>query len=577
MTPQVYTSPWPPYQIVNRSIVTHIFSGSPQAATRIPETSAAFIDAASGTTLTRSQFKLLVLALGHGLRAHPLLGANKGDTVLIFSPNSLAWPVLLYGAMSAGLRCTLANSAYTSRELAHQYKDSGAKIIFTSEQNGPVVREMCSSLGISTEKVVVVSDCLAWAGGPSAPRRPSDFLFFEDLFQMGSLVHEVEFNGQDAHETALLCYSSGTTGNPKASNLTTHQNLTSVVDGAVMSFDPLISGQDSVLGVLPFYHIYGSVKLLLFLLYCGVPLVIQTRFEPDQFCANIERYKITSTFIVPPILVVLARHPAAAKHDMTSLRVVFSGAAPLGEGLVKQVQDRFLSFSKDNAKLAFIQCYGLTETSPTAHNLRIAHRKRKPGSIGLLVANLEARVVVDDDGKIDAAEGEPGELWLRGPTIMKGYLNNPVATKNAITEDGWFHTGDVCIRDREGFYYIVDRRKELIKYKGFQVPPAELESVLLTHEDIADAAVIGVYVEAEATEMPRAYVVHAQPEKLKNERDRLAFGKEVATWIENRVARHKFLRGGVVVVDSVPKSPAGKILRKELRERVKREKVSAKL
>jgi len=167
---------------------------------------------------------------------------------------------------------------------------------------------------------------------------------------------------------------------------------------------------------------------------------------------------------------------------------------------------------------------------------------------------------------------------LRSLTLVQGYLNNPVATKNAITEDGWLRTGDVCIRDREGFYYIVDRRKELIKYKGFQVPPAELESVLLTHDDVADAAVIGVYVEAaEATEMPRAYVVHSQPEKLKNERDRLAFGKEVATWIEKRVARHKFLRGGVIVVDSIPKSAAGKILRKELKERVKQERISAKL
>jgi len=160
---------------------------------------------------------------------------------------------------------------------------------------------------------------------------------------------------------------------------------------------------------------------------------------------------------------------------------------------------------------------------------------------------------------------------------MKGYLNNPSATKNAITPDGWFKTGDVAIRDKDGFYYIVDRRKELIKYKGFQVPPAELESVLLTHPDIADAAVIGLESVSEATELPRAYIVHAHPEKIKTAKAKLEFGNSVIKWMETKVARHKFLRGGVGIIDVIPKSAAGKILRRELRERAKQEAAQGEL
>jgi acyl-CoA synthetase (AMP-forming)/AMP-acid ligase II len=195
----------------------------------------------------------------------------------------------------------------------------------------------------------------------------------------------------------------------------------------------------------------------------------------------------------------------------------------------------------------------------------------KIGSIGVLLPGLEARLAVDGngDGDIDAAEGAPGELWIRGPLVMKGYLNNRAATKDAITPDKWFKTGDIAIRDKDGFYYIVDRRKELIKYKGFQVPPAELESVLLTHPEIADTAVIGVNSAKEATELPRAYVVPAHP--LNTEAKKAAFSKNIKDWIQTKVARHKFLRGGVIVIDIIPKSAAGKILRRELRERAKKE------
>jgi acyl-CoA synthetase (AMP-forming)/AMP-acid ligase II len=329
--------------------------------------------------------------------------------------------------------------------------------------------------------------------------------------------------------------------------------------------------KDTLIGVLPFYHIYGAIKLLHFPFRCGTPVVIMNRFDPVQFCANIEKYRVTIAFIVPPVLVVLARHPAVDQYDLSSIRMIFSGAAPLGAALSRQVLQRLLSKRNGDRSVDILQGYGLTETSPTVTLMTSAHGLRKLGSVGLLLPNLEARLVLDTDGLADAKEGESGELWIRGPSVMKGYLNNPEATEETITPDKWFKTGDIAIRDKEGFYWIVDRRKELIKYKGYQVPPAELESVLLTHPEIADVAVVGVNSQKQATELPRAYIVHAQPDSVKTNAEKLVFADYIQRWIQSKVTRHKFLRGGVVVIDAIPKSAAGKILRRELRELAKEE------
>ncbi|KAF9565569.1 AMP binding protein [Agrocybe pediades] len=578
MAPKIYTSPFPATNLPEQSVFTYLFSSS--AATNTvggyDASAPAFIDAPTGTRISRAQLKQLSLTIGHGLRHHPNLSLKRRETILIYSQNSLNWPVILFGAVAAGLRCTLANNAYNSRELAFQYTDSGAKVIFANEDGVATARETLKSLGLSRseaeKRIVVLTNGLEWAGGPSAPKRPelAGLLTMADLLKLGTLKEEEKFDGDLANETVYLCYSSGTTGKPKGVE-TTHKNITSVLECVKPAFPPLNLGVDSMLGILPFYHIYGAVKLLHFPLSQGAPVAIMARFDPEQFCANVEKYQITISLIVPPVLVVLSRHPAVDKYDMSSLKTLFSGAAPLGAALSKQVSDRLLPKRKGKGPVHILQGYGLTETSPTTHLVPSSHAESKVGSIGVLLPNLEARLVVDGDGdgNIDAEDGQPGEIWVRGPTIMKGYLNNQKATVDAITHDKWFKTGDIAIRDKDGFYYIVDRRKELIKYKGFQVPPAELESVLLTHPDIADAAVIGVDSAKEATELPRAYVVHANPDSVKTNAQKHAFSESIKKWIQGKVARHKFLRGGVVVIDIVPKSAAGKILRRELRERAK--------
>ncbi|KAF8806514.1 AMP binding protein [Phlegmacium glaucopus] len=568
MAPRIYTSPLPSVPLFAHSLFTHLFSSpGPNDIGGFHASLPAFIDTITGTTITRAQLRHLALSFGYGLQNHPVLSAKRGDTVMIYSHNSLAWPVVLFGSVAAGLRCTLANSAYNARELAFQYTDSRARLIFTSEDGCSTVQETLKSLGFSqkeaNERIIVMTNGLEWAGGPAVSIKPdlAHSLKMTDLLELGTLKGEERFDGEKSNETVYLCYSSGTTGKPKGVE-TTHRNISSVLDMA----SPLwtrTGPDDTYLGILPFYHIYGAVNLLLFPFKIGLSVAIMQRFDPVQFCANIERYKITCSLVVPPVLVVLARHPAVDQYDMSSLRILFSGAAPLSATLAQQVITRFSTKRKGKDPMIIAQGYGLTETSPNSHMLSGIHSVRKVGSIGVLLPNLEARLLLDGDGdgNLEAGEGEAGELWMRGPTIMKGYLNNAKATQDAITPDGWFKTGDIAIRDPEGFYYIVDRRKELIKYKG----------VLLTHPDIADAAVIGVHSAKEATELPRAYVVPARPDGVKAEADIVKFAENIKAWIQTKVARHKFLRGGIVVTDVIPKSAAGKILRRELRDRAKEE------
>ncbi|KAG6841958.1 hypothetical protein C0991_004446 [Blastosporella zonata] len=579
MPPIIYTSPLPPTRVHRASTFTHLFDIDPTRPELIggfPGDLKAFIDAETGASITRRQTRDLALRVGWALRNKEDIRARRGQVVMIFSPNSLSWPVALFGSgkFVAGLKCTLANSAYTPKELAFQYQDSGATLVFTSEEGIPTVLSMFAQINVplkdARKRIVVMETGLEWAGGPPALRLAAakGLRTLRELMDAGgALEGEERFDGKDAGETVYLCYSSGTTGKPKGVE-TTHVNINSVLEAVKAAFIPLVAGVDSMLGILPFYHIYGAVKLVHFPTMCGAAVVIMPRFDAEKFCAYIERFKITTALVVPPVLVTLARHPAVDTYDVSSLKALFSGAAPLGADLVKQASPSQSPTCMPTPKPFR---YGLTETSPTTHLLQYQDANRKVGSIGILLPNLEARLLIDGegDGDIEAKEGESGELWIRGPTIMKGYLNNEAATKDSITPDGWFKTGDIAIRDPEGFFYIVDRRKELIKYKGFQVPPAELEGLLLSHPDVADSAVIGVYSESQATELPRAYVVPAHPEKLKTKKDEIAFQENVRKWTQERVARHKLLRGGVVLIDAVPKSAAGKILRRELRDRAK--------
>jgi 4-coumarate--CoA ligase len=281
-----------------------------------------------------------------------------------------------------------------------------------------------------------------------------------------------------------------------------------------------------------------------------------SKFDIEQFCAAVQKHRITFTYVVPPIILLLAKNPIVDKYDLSSLRMMNSGAAPLTQELVEAVYKRL--------KVPVKQGYGLSETSPTTHTQPWSEWNKTIGSVGRLFPNMTTKYMSPEETEVPA--GEVGELWMKGPNIFKGYHNNPEGTKNALTGDGYFKTGDVGYQDKDGNFYITDRVKELIKYKGFQVPPAELEGLLLSHPKINDVAVVGVYSEDQATEVPRAYIVPAPGVEggRKTEED-------IVAWLRAKVANHKRLRGGVRFVDEIPKSASGKILRRVLKIRAQEE------
>ncbi|KIJ15492.1 hypothetical protein PAXINDRAFT_99370 [Paxillus involutus ATCC 200175] len=589
MSEEIFTSPYGSAPLFRRSIFTHLLGTSPTASDLVggfPAASPAFIDAATGTTISRGALRSYALQFAHSLHNLPAplahaKNASATPTILIFSPNSIVWPIMIHGATAAGFRATLANSAYTSTELAHQYTDAGAHLIFVHPTLIGVVRRMLQSCGCCEAEIRsrVVLATSGWLNGASDPESEelSNFTRLESLLGRGELPSEISFDAERSHETVYLCYSSGTTGKPKGVE-TTHYNLTSLIEmlrPVWPKTKPCLTPSlpegrqgyqpDVFFGPLPYFHIYGAIKLLHFPLSLGTPTVITSGFDPVRFCEAVERYKASIVLVVPPMFVVFARHNAIEKFNMTSMRFLFSGAAPLGPELVAAVRNRLQGVGAD---VLALQAYGLTETSPTMTMLPLEYAQTHIGSVGLLLPNLEVRLVREEAGEVITQIEDAGEVWVRGPTVMKGYLNNPTATASSITPDGWFKTGDIAIRDAAGFFTIVDRRKELIKYKGFQVPPAELEAVLLQHPDVADAAVIGIYSKEEATELPRAYLV---PARAVSDQKHASFAVGVQGWVASRVAAHKRLRGGVILVDQIPKSASGKILRRELRERAKGE------
>jgi acyl-CoA synthetase (AMP-forming)/AMP-acid ligase II len=407
--------------------------------------------------------------------------------------------------------------------------DSGAKFLLTVAPFLDTALEAAEASGV--EEVFVLGEADDLKGATP----------FTELLGDPADAPGVEIDPEN--DLAVLPYSSGTTGLSKGVMLT-HRNLVAniVQTGDVQGLDE----DDVMVGCLPFFHIYGMTVIMNLGIRSGVPIVTMPRFDLEQFLDLIERHRVTRAFIVPPIAVALAKHPAVDSRDLSSIRQVMSGAAPLGPELAGQVSERLGTF--------VMQGYGLTETSPVTHCIPFGAELNPPGSIGPPIAGTEVRLVDPETGA-DVAEGERGEVWVRGPQVMRGYLNNDEATANTIDEDGWLHSGDVGVVDSDGYFAIVDRLKELIKYKGFQVAPAELEALLLGHEGVADAAVIGVPDDA-AGELPKAFIVPTGDDLDTD---------ELMAWVAEQVSPQKKVRL-VEVVEEIPKSPSGKILRRVLRD-----------
>lgn len=303
-----------------------------------------------------------------------------------------------------------------------------------------------------------------------------------------------------------------------------------------------------------------------------------TRFDLERWCEHVQNFRITFSYIVPPVAMLLTKHPVISKYDLSSLRMMNSGAAPLSRELVDAVYARIKCGTK--------QGYGLSECSPTTHTVAWEDWQTRAGSVGKLLPNLEAKYMTtpdDDDPSSsvpkEVSAGEVGELYVRGPNVFTGYHNNPSATAGCLSPDGWFQTGDVGYEDADGNFFITDRVKELIKYKGFQVAPAELEGVLAGNQAVADVAVVGVESAEHGSEVPRAYVVAANTNTDTGkvaDPPTPALAEKIEQWLAAKVAPYKRLRGGVRFVDEIPKNPSGKILRRALKEQAKNEAATVK-
>ncbi|KKZ65809.1 hypothetical protein EMCG_01194 [[Emmonsia] crescens] len=560
-------SPYPPLEIPNVDLWTLLFENKQRP---FPDDHVIFQDADTLRSYNYAQVKSTALEFGMGLKA--TWDWQKGDVLAIISPNSIDMPPVIWGTHWAGGVVSPANPTYTVEELAFQLQGTKAKALVTQFALLPTATAAAKLAGIPENRIILLGD----ERDPSAK-----FKHFTSIRNISKATRFRKTRIDPAKDLAFLSFSSGTTGVPKGVMLS-HRNIVS----NIMQFTAGEAGQlswtggkdgkgDRVLAFLPFFHIYGLTCLVHKSMYTGVHMVVMSKFDIEKWCAHIQNFHITFSYVVPPVVVLLAKHPVVDKYNLSSLRLLNCGAAPLSRELVEAMYARI--------KTGVKQGYGLSETSPTTHTQSWADWNKYIGSVGCLLPNQEIKYMTSpDDGSepVEVPIGQTGEIYIRGPNVFLGYLNNPAATAECLSPDGWFRTGDVGHQDEHGNLYITDRVKELIKYKGFQVAPAELEGILVENEAVNDVAVIGVESEEHGSEVPRAYVVFNAKAAGKGAAGEAAEAEKIMRWLAGKVAPHKRLRGGVKFIDEIPKSASGKILRRVLKERAKKEdadRVKAKL
>ncbi len=511
----IHRSPLPDVDIPTVTITQHVLRRSAELADVV-----AIRDAAGTSAYTFGQLAGLIGSFAGGLQAR---GFGPGSVLGLMAPNIPEYAVVFHGAATAGGAVTTINPTYGPGEVRHQLQDSGASVLVTIPMFLDVAREAAE--GTSVTDVVVLGE----AEGATS-----------HMAYLGAPIEQVPV---DAETTVVLPYSSGTTGLPKGVELS-HRNLVANIEQCRHAIH--YQDGEAALAALPFFHIYGMQVLMNGLLANGVQVVTMPRFDMVEALEAVQTYGITRFFAVPPIVLGLAKAPIVDSYDLSSIRQIFSGAAPLGAELAEEAARR--------VGCEVVQGYGMTELSPVSHVT--PEGDYRPGTSGVTASNTECRLVDPDTGQ-DMGIGERGELWVRGPQVMKGYLNNPDATAETIDEQGWLHTGDIAVIDDHHHVAIVDRLKELIKYKGFQVPPAELEAVIVAHPKVADVCVIGVPDE-EAGELPKAFVVPVEGQEVTLEESQALVGEHLVGYKQVRLLE---------IIDAIPKSAAGKILRRELRDR----------
>lgn len=514
----IFRSPYPDVEMPGVPLTEFVLGRAGRLANK-----PAFIDGSSGRTLTYGQLVETINRTAAGLWER---GFRHGDVLAIYAPNSPDYAVAFHAAASLGGVTTTVNPLFTSDELAYQLREAGAGWLVTTP--GLIDQARSAAARSSVREIFTFGDA------PGATQ-------FSDLSLVAGAAPHVAID-PDA-DLAALPFSSGTTGLPKGVMLT-HRNLEANV-AQLAACEP-VTDADTLIGVLPFFHVYGLTVLTNYALATGATVVTMPRFDLEQFLHLMEIHAVSYAYVAPPIVLALAKQPVVDRYDLSRLRVIMSGGAPLGAETAIACRDRLGCVVK--------QGYGLTETSPVTHLNPADPDRIKMHTVGVLLPNTAGKIV-DPESGAELDPDERGELWVSGPQVMKGYLNRPDATAEMITPDGWLRTGDLGFVDTDGHFTIVDRLKELIKYKGHQVAPAELEAILLSHPAVADAAVIASPDE-EAGEVPKAFVV------LRSE----ATAEELIAFVATRVTPYKRVRR-LEMIAQIPKSPSGKILRRVLVER----------
>ncbi|KAH0544637.1 hypothetical protein FGG08_001287 [Glutinoglossum americanum] len=532
----------------------------------------------SGRSYTALQVRKRVEFLARGLAKEfgwqPNHGTGWDKVIGVFSVNTIDTLTLIWATHRLAGISTPANAAYSASELEHQLKTSKAKALFTCLPLLPIALEAARNAGIPKGNICLFDLPKEILGG-NAP--PSEFKTVNQLIDEGAALPSTFLNelrwekGEGANRVAFLCYSSGTSGMPKAVMISHCNMIANILQLTAFEKSRFAPGHlDVVLGLLPHSHIYSLAVVCHTNVYRGFGVINLPKFDLQQLLGAIQRFKINTLYLVPPIIIALTKNKdLVKKYDLSSVVGIFTGAAPLGEETARDLQ-------VDHPTWVIRQGYGLTETSTVVcstsdHDIFL-------GSSGSILPATECRLVTPEGTEIEGYD-QPGELVVRSPSVVLGYLNDDAANKETF-RDGWIHTGDEAVVRKSPLGYehifIVDRIKELIKVKGMQVAPAELEAHLLTHPFVADCAVIPVPDEA-AGEIPKAFVVKSASVSA-DVIERIVV-RDIQKHVEQHKSRYKWLKGGVEFIDVIPKSPSGKILRRLLRdqEREKRRKEGAKL
>lgn len=518
-----------------------------------------FIEDAGGRGVGHEEVRARTYGLANGLSLRFCVKEN--DLVVIFSPNHIDYAAAIWATHRLGGVVSCANPANHVNELLYQLKMVHASLIIAHSSSLHTALGAAQAVGLPSERVITFDESNQISVGA---------LIQQGLRSEPNFVERRLRKGEAKTKVAFLSFSSGTTGKPKAVAIPHFAPIVNVIQMAEQqkvnkNYAPWEEQRfrpgDVVAGVLPFFHIYGLVVGMHFMPFCGISVVVIPKFNFTEFLESIVRHRINHLLLVPPQIVLFCKHPAVKNYNLNSVRFLMCGAAPLSTSLVNQLVKVL-----PNAQIG--QGYGLTESAATITMFSVDEKLGVPGSAGRLVPGVVAKVV-KDDGTL-AGFNEPGELQVKLPSVALGYLNNDEATKETFV-NGWLRTGDEVIIREDHEVFIVDRLKEIMKVKGFQVAPAELEGCLLGHPDISDACVVPIS-DSYSGELPMAFVV-LHPNAVKRialdpaevERVKVSITKHVA---DNKAA-YKHLTGGVELIDVIPKNPSGKLLRRVLRDRAR--------